>query len=157
MSTLSTFLWFEQGAFDAARYYVSVFPNSRITTEGVLDPQGHGPVDEVPVVSFELDGMPFTAISGGPVFTMTGAVSFVIACADQAEVDHYWERLGEGGAYRQCGWLTDRFGVTWQVVPTRLHELMSDPDPVRAQAVQTAMLSMGKLVIADLEAAADHA
>ncbi len=153
MSRLSTFLWFQSGAAEAAAYYVSVFPNSRITTEGVLDPQGHGPVPEVPIVSFELDGMPFTAISGGPVFELTGAISFVIACADQAEVDYYWERLGDGGQYSQCGWLTDRFGITWQVVPNRLHELMSDPDPAKAQAVQTAMLQMGRLVVADLEAA----
>ncbi len=153
MSRISTFLWFESQAFEAARFYVDVFPNSRIHGEQVLDPQGHGTVDEVPVVTFELDGMPFTALSGGPVFQLTGAISFVIACADQTEVDYYWERLGDGGEYSQCGWLTDRFGVTWQVVPTRLHELMADPDPVKAAAVHTAMLAMGKLVIADLEAA----
>jgi predicted 3-demethylubiquinone-9 3-methyltransferase (glyoxalase superfamily) len=105
-------------------------------------------------VEFELDGQQFLALNGGPDFTFNEAVSFQIFCGDQDEVDHYWEKLGEGGEHGPCGWLKDRFGLSWQVVPTRLTELLSDPDREKAQRVMAAMMEMGKLEIAELEAAA---
>ena len=107
------------------------------------------------MVSFELDGRPFLALNGGPMFKFTPAVSFVVNCKDQGEVDHYWDGLLEGGEASQCGWLTDRFGLSWQIVPNRLSELMSDPDPDRASRVFNAMMSMVKLDISLLEAAAE--
>jgi predicted 3-demethylubiquinone-9 3-methyltransferase (glyoxalase superfamily) len=107
------------------------------------------------VVNFELNGAPFMGLNGGPAYQFTPAISFVITCKDQAEVDYYWERLGAGGKEVQCGWLVDQFGVSWQVVPERLGELMSDPDPERAHRTMQAMLKMVKLDVAGLEAAAD--
>jgi predicted 3-demethylubiquinone-9 3-methyltransferase (glyoxalase superfamily) len=106
------------------------------------------------VVAFELDGRSFMALNGGPIFHFTPAISFVVGCTSQDELDHYWSRLLEGGAPSQCGWLTDRFGVSWQIVPDRLGELMSDPDPARANRVMQSMLKMVKLDIAELERAA---
>lgn len=154
------FLWFDSQAEEAAKLYCEVFPNSRITDvsrygEAGKEIHGREP-GSVMTVSFELDGHEFTAINGGPHFTLTEAVSFEIACADQAEVDHYWEKLGAGGDpnAQQCGWLKDRFGLSWQVVPTRLHELMADPDRAKANRAMGAMLQMKKLDIAALERAA---
>jgi predicted 3-demethylubiquinone-9 3-methyltransferase (glyoxalase superfamily) len=118
-----------------------------------------GPLQEgdVLTVQFRLDGTPFTALNGGPAFTFSEAVSFQVSCTGQEETDHYWYRLVEGGEESRCGWLKDRYGVSWQVVPTRLVELMADPDPARAAAATQAMLQMGRIVIADVEAAADAA
>ena len=153
-------LWFDGRAEEAARFYTSVFPDSEITqvsrySEVGLDVHGQ-PAGTVMTIDFTLSGMHFVGLNGGPQFSFTEAVSFIIDCADQAEVDHYWERLGEGGdpAAQQCGWLKDKFGVSWQVVPTVLGELMSDPDPAVAERVMAAFLPMKKLVIADLENAA---
>jgi predicted 3-demethylubiquinone-9 3-methyltransferase (glyoxalase superfamily) len=106
-------------------------------------------------VDFELDGQKFVALNGGPEFTFSEAVSFMIDCRDQEEVDRYWTALGEGGEHGPCGWLKDRFGLSWQVIPTRMNELLADPDPERAQRAMQAMLKMGKLIVADLEKAAD--
>ena len=153
-------LWFDGRAEEAARFYTSVFPDSEITqvsrySEVGLDVHGQ-PAGTVMTIDFTLSGMHFVGLNGGPQFSFTEAVSFIIDCADQAEVDHYWERLGEGGdpAAQQCGWLKDKFGVSWQVVLTGMGELMSDPDPAVAERVMAAFLPMKKLVIADLENAA---
>jgi predicted 3-demethylubiquinone-9 3-methyltransferase (glyoxalase superfamily) len=155
MSTISPCLWFDTQAEDAARFYTSVFPSSRI-----LDVQRYGsagPREEgmVMIVSFELDGRRFLALNGGPDFTFSEAISFEIECADQAEVDRYWSELSAGGEEGPCGWLRDRFGVSWQVVPKRLNELIADPDRERSQRVMAAMLKMGKIDVAELERAAD--
>jgi predicted 3-demethylubiquinone-9 3-methyltransferase (glyoxalase superfamily) len=147
-------LWFDTEGEDAARFYTSVFPNSRIVEIARYGEAGPREEGTVMVVSFELDGRPFTALNGGPQFRFSEAVSFQIECADQAEVDRYWETLSEGGEQGPCGWLKDRFGLSWQVVPTRLYELLRDPDTARAQRVMEAMLGMGKIEVAGLEAAA---
>ena len=144
-------LWFDTEAEEAAEFYCSVFPNSRVVgkthyTEGAPREAGM-----VMTVEFELDGQRFVGINGGPEFTFSEAVSFQIDCKDQDEVDYYWDRLVDGGEESQCGWLKDRFGLSWQVVPTRLFELTGDPDPARAAAATKAMLGMHKIVIAELE------
>ena len=141
MGGISTFLWFDDQAVAAARHYLSIFPNSRLHGE---------PADDAMTVAFELDGRPFTALNGGPLFAFTPAISFVVSCADQSEVDFYAERLSEGGSEGQCGWVTDKFGLSWQVVPSVLGELMGDPDPVKAGRVTTAMLAMHRLDIQTL-------
>lgn len=148
-------LWFDTQAEEAAEFYVAIFPNSRVTDLTRSTEAGPGPAGSVLTVNFELDGQLFTAINGGPQFPFTEAVSFVIECADQAELDHYWERLTDGGQEVQCGWLKDRYGLSWQVVPAGWEELMSDPDPERVARATTAMLGMVKLDIAALQAAAD--
>lgn len=148
-------LWFDTQAEEAAEFYVSIFPNSRVTALTRYTEAGPGPAGSVLTVNFELDGQLFTAINGGPQFPFTEAVSFVIECADQAELDHYWDRLTDGGQEVQCGWLKDRYGLSWQVVPTGWEDLMNDPDPARVARATTAMLGMVKLDIAALQAAAD--
>ena len=147
-------LWFDTEGEDAARFYTSVFPNSRIVDIARFGDAGPREAGTVMVVSFELDGQPFTALNGGPNFTFSEAVSFQVDCADQAEVDRYWETLSDGGEQGPCGWLKDRFGLSWQIVPTRLTELLADPDRERSQRVMKAMLGMRKIEIAELEAAA---
>lgn len=155
MTGISTFLWFDDRALEAARFYVDLFPDSRLLGEDVFDdPRPEGP-GEVRLVQFELAGRPFTAINGGPMFSFTPAISFVIDCADQAEVDHYWARLTDGGEESMCGWLVDRFGISWQVVPTVLGSLIGGPDPDGAARATAAMLTMRKLDIAALQAAYD--
>ncbi len=142
-------LWFNGNAADAVDLYLSVFKDSR-RTDGSAD------AEEAPMaISFELLGTPLLALNADATYAFTPAISLMIPCADQGEVDHYWDRLVEGGAPSRCGWLTDRFGVSWQVVPDRLGELMSDPDPARAARATQAMLTMAKLDVAALEAAAD--
>ena len=141
-------LWFDDQAEQAAEFYTSIFPNSAITsvrrnTDGTL------------VVEWTLDGQPYQALNGGPGQSFSWAVSFSVSCADQAEVDHYWDALSEGGEESMCGWLKDRFGLFWQIVPTRLVELVSDPDPQRAERATQAMLGMRKIIVAELERAAD--
>jgi len=153
MSKLTTCLWFDTEGEEAARFYTSVFPNSRITS--VTHYGSAGPRDEgtVMTVDFELDGMPFVALNGGPDFTFSEAISLMISCETQEEVDRYWETLAEGGEEGPCGWLKDRFGLSWQVVPRTLMELISDPDREKAQRVMAAMLRMKKIDIAELERA----
>jgi len=152
-------LWFDHEAESAARFYVEVFPNSRINVVSYYGEAGqaiHGrPPGSVMVVAFELDGRSFTALNGGPIFKFSEAISFQINCATQEEVDHYWQRLGEGGdaQAQQCGWLKDRYGVSWQVVPDRMSELMTATDPRKSERVMAAMLQMKKLDIAELERA----
>jgi predicted 3-demethylubiquinone-9 3-methyltransferase (glyoxalase superfamily) len=148
-------LWFDTEAEEAADFYISVFENSRIVnvthyTEGAPRPAGM-----VMTVEFELDGQRFVGINGGPQFTFDEAVSFQINCETQEEIDYYWERLSEGGEEGPCGWLKDRCGLSWQVVPTGMEDLFADQDPERAQRAMQAMLGMGKLDIAALRRAAD--
>jgi predicted 3-demethylubiquinone-9 3-methyltransferase (glyoxalase superfamily) len=156
MPKIHPFLWFDTQAEEAANFYVSLFPNSKITSVSRFGEGAPGKPGAVMSVDFELDGQRISALNGGPMFNFTEAVSFMIDCADQAEVDRYWDALvADGGNPSQCGWLKDRFGLSWQVVPTRLHELLGDPDKGRAQRAMGAMLKMVKLDIAKMEAAAD--
>ena len=154
MPRITPNLWFDTQSKEAAEFYVSVFPNSRITNVTYYGEAGPRPAGTVLTVDFVLDGQPYTAIDGGPEFTFDEAISFLINCADQAEVDYYWERLTEGGEEGPCGWLKDRYGVSWQVTPKSLSELMNDPDPERARRATEAMLGMKKIDIAAIEAAA---
>jgi len=148
-------LWFDNQAEQAADHYTSIFPNSQITNVTRYGPGMPAPEGSVMTVEFSLDGQRYVGLNGGPQFSFSEAISFQILCSDQDEVDHYWDRLSDGGEEGPCGWLKDRFGVSWQVVPTRLFELVSDPDSGRAQRATQAMLRMKKLVIADMERAAD--
>ena len=148
-------LWFDTDGEAAAELYTSVFPNSKILDIARYGEAGPRPAGTVMTVSFELDGQEFIALNGGPQFTFSEAVSFQVLCESQDEVDHFWSKLGDGGEQGPCGWLKDRFGLSWQIVPTRLGELLGDPDPERAQRAMAAMLKMGKLDIAELERAAD--
>lgn len=157
MLGISTFLWFDDQAHEAARFYVSVFPNSRVIGDEVFHDERPGKEADVPVVSFELDGRPFSAINGGPMFAFTPAISFVVSCEDQDEVDYYWDRLTEGGEESMCGWLVDRFGVSWQVVPAELPSLIAGPDAEGAARATAAMLEMHKLDLGVLRAAYDGA
>ena len=155
---ITPFLWFEKGAEEAATFYVSLFKNSKLGKITHYDKAGaeasQMPEGSVMTVDFELDGQQFGALNGGPYFKMSGAVSFVINCETQAEVDFFWEKLSEGGEAGICGWINhDKFGVTWQVVPTILPQYLSDPDPVKAQRVMEAMLKMTKIDIAKLQEA----
>lgn len=153
MPKISPFLWFDNRAEEAAAFYTSVFPDSKITDIQRYGPAGPGPEGTVMLVAFELDGQQFSALNGGPEhYTFNESVSFVVSCADQAEVDHYWDRLtADGGEPGPCGWLKDKFGLSWQVVPTALPELLADPDPERSGRVMTAMMQMSKIDIKALQ------
>jgi predicted 3-demethylubiquinone-9 3-methyltransferase (glyoxalase superfamily) len=148
-------LWFDTEAEDAAEFYVSVFKNSRIVKITHYTEAGPRPAGTVMTVEFELDGSRFVGLNGGPDFTFNEAVSFQIDCADQKEVDYFWSRLSDGGSEGPCGWLKDRFGVSWQVVPEGMEQLFADPDKDRAARAMAAMLKMGKLDIAALQKAFD--
>ena len=150
MNGISTFLWFDGAAEEAADHYVSIFPNSSIDSVSRQGAEADGVPAPVLMVSFQLDGRPFVALNGGPMFSFTPAISFVVSCEGQAEVDEYWSRLSEGGSEGQCGWLTDRFGVSWQVVPSALGTFIGGADPAGAARAMQAMLGMRKLVIEDL-------
>lgn len=154
-------LWFTDEAEDAAKYYTAIFPNSRITATTRFSDVGteiHGrPAGSVMVVAFELDGHTFTALNGGPVFTFNEAISLQVNCRDQAEIDHYWEKLGEGGDPRaqQCGWLKDKYGVSWQVVPEGMEQMLKDERSPGAKRAMAAMLKMKKVDLAELQRAYD--
>ncbi|MGZ4575523.1 MAG: VOC family protein [Mycobacteriaceae bacterium] len=148
-------LWFDTEAEEAANLYTSVFKRSRIVSVTRYNEAGPGAAGTVMTVEFELDGQRFVGINGGPRFTFDDAVSFQISWETQDEVDYYWERLTEGGEEGQCGWLKDRYGLSWQVVPTGMEEVLSDPDPDRGKRAMQAMLGMRKLDLAELRAAAD--
>ncbi len=148
-------LWFDGQAEDAANFYISVFPNSRIVSLAHYPENSPGPAGTVMTVEFELDGQRFVAINGGPEFTFSEAVSFLINCDTQEEIDRYWELLTEGGDEGPCGWCKDRFGLSWQVAPTGMDEVFSDADKGRAERAMQAMLKMKKLDIAALREAAD--
>ena len=152
MREFITCLWFDNHGEDAAKFYTSIFPNSSL---GAVTPYSEGESKgQTMTVEFVLNGQKFVALNGGPVFKFNEAVSFQIPCADQEEVDRYWETLTDGGEEQPCGWLKDRYGVSWQVVPDRLTELLSSSDPQLAGRVTQSLFSMKKIVIADLEAAA---
>jgi predicted 3-demethylubiquinone-9 3-methyltransferase (glyoxalase superfamily) len=154
MSKISPCLWFDGEAEEAANFYVSLLPDSRIerVQKNVVDGPA-GRAGTVLIVDFTLAGGRFLALNGGRRFEYTHAISFAVDCADQAEVDRLWDALSDGGSTEQCGWLKDRYGVSWQIVPTVLVDMLSDPDPAKAQRVMQAMLQMIKLDIAGLKAA----
>lgn len=159
MSKLTPCLWFDSEAEAAATFYVGIFPRSRITDIARYTKAGrevHGqPEGKVLTVAFELDGQPFTALNGGPQFKFNEAVSFQVPCKDQKEIDYYWEKLGAGGdpAAQQCGWLKDRFGLSWQVFPARLLDMLQDKDRAKADRAMEAMMQMKKMDLAALERA----
>jgi predicted 3-demethylubiquinone-9 3-methyltransferase (glyoxalase superfamily) len=148
-------LWFDGNAEEAAEYYISVFPNSRIVSKAHYTEAGPGEPGTVMVVEFELDGQRFVGINGGPQFTFSEAVSFQITCADQAEIDLYWAKLTDGGSEGPCGWCKDRYGLSWQVVPEGMDELFAHPDKGRATRAMQAMFGMKKLDMAELDRAAN--
>ncbi|HEV3141223.1 MAG TPA: VOC family protein [Vicinamibacterales bacterium] len=157
MPKITTFLTYDRQAEDAAKFYTSIFPNSKITRisrygEGTPMPKG-----SVMVVDFDLDGRPFIALNGGPHFKFSDAISLSVECNTQEEIDKYWNKLSDGGQQIECGWVRDRFGVSWQVNPKILSDMLSDKDPKKAQRVMDAMMKMKKIVIADLKKAYDSA
>jgi len=154
MQKITPFLWFDNQAEEAAKFYVSVFKNSRVNNVARYGEEGPGPAGSVMTVVFQLDGQEFIALNGGPYFKITEAISFVVNCESQGEVDEMWEKLAAGGKEVECGWLKDKYGVSWQIVPTVLGELLTDPDPEKAQRVMKAMLKMVKIDIATLVQAA---
>jgi predicted 3-demethylubiquinone-9 3-methyltransferase (glyoxalase superfamily) len=153
MPAITPSLWFDNNVEEAAQFYTSIFPNSKIEKLYRYTEAGPGAPDDVAWATFVLDGQRFIGINGGPQFPFSEAVSFEVRCKDQDETDYYWDRLVDGGEESQCGWLKDRFGLSWQITPERLYELLDDPDPARAAAATKAMLGMRKIVIAELEAA----
>ena len=155
--TITPFLWFDDKAEEAMHFYVSVFRNSKVVSVNRYGDAGPGPKGSVMTAAFELDGQAFVALNGGPVYKFTPAVSFVVNCRTQQDVDYYWEKLSEGGKTNRCGWLTDRYGLSWQIVPTGMVELLQDKDPQRSQRAMKAMMQMGKLDIEAMKRAADGA
>jgi predicted 3-demethylubiquinone-9 3-methyltransferase (glyoxalase superfamily) len=154
MNEITPCLWFDTEGEDAAKLYTSVFPNASILEIARYGAGGPRPEGTVMTVSFELGGQKFLALNGGPQYTFSEAISFQVSCKGQDEVDHFWSRLSEGGQEGPCGWLKDRYGVSWQIVPTALPELLGDPDREKAQRVMQAMLQMKKIEIDALEEAA---
>lgn len=155
MPKITPNLWFDTQGLEAAEYYTSIFPNSEITLVTHYGPGAGDREGTVLTVDFSLDGQPYTAINGGPQFSFDEAISLLVNCADQAEVDHYWETLGAGGEHGQCGWLKDRYGLSWQIVPVGLYDLMTDPDEGRRERGFQAMMQMSKIDLAAMQAAAD--
>jgi predicted 3-demethylubiquinone-9 3-methyltransferase (glyoxalase superfamily) len=150
---ITPFLWFDGQAEEAANFYVSIFPNSKVRSTSRYGEAGPGPKGSVMTIAFDLDGLSFTALNGGPMFKFTEAISLVVHCETQAEVDHYWDKLSAGGQQVQCGWLKDKYGLSWQIVPNALMELVQDKDPAKSQRVMEAMMQMKKIDIAGLKAA----
>jgi len=157
MQKITPFLWFDNKAEEAANFYVSIFKNSKVMNVVRYGDAGPGPKGSVMIATFQLDGQDFTALNGGPQFTFSPAVSFVVDCKTQQEVDELWERLSEGGEKMQCGWLKDKYGLSWQIVPSILPELMQTNDEKKSQNVMKAMLQMTKLDIQRLQQAYDEA
>jgi predicted 3-demethylubiquinone-9 3-methyltransferase (glyoxalase superfamily) len=155
MPRITPNLWFDTQSEEAAEFYCSIFPNSKIRNVSYYGEAGPREAGMVLTVDFVLDGQDFTAINGGPEFTFDEAISLLINCADQEEIDYYWEKLSEGGEEGPCGWLKDKYGLSWQVIPEGMAELLTDPDQARAQRAMKAMLQMGKLDVGALYAAAD--
>jgi predicted 3-demethylubiquinone-9 3-methyltransferase (glyoxalase superfamily) len=153
MPKITPCLWFDTEGEEAAAFYTSVFPNSRILEISRYGEGGPRPAGSALTVSFELDGQQFTALNGGPDFTFSEAVSFEVSCEGQDDVDYYWNTLAAGGEEGPCGWLKDKFGLSWQIVPTALPRLLGDPDPEKAQRVMSAMMQMKRIDIAELERA----
>jgi predicted 3-demethylubiquinone-9 3-methyltransferase (glyoxalase superfamily) len=157
MPSITPALWFDHNLEEAMTFYTSIFPNSLVEEVNWCTDAGPGEPGSVLSGSFALDGNRFIGINGGPQFPFSEAVSFTVHCKDQDEVDYYWDRLTDGGEESQCGWCKDRFGLSWQIVPDRLYELVSDPHPARAAAATRAMYGMRKIVVAEMEKAADAA
>ena len=157
MQKITPFLWFESQAEEAASFCTSIFKNSKIASVARYGEAGPGPKGSVMTVAFNLDGQDFVALNGGPEFAFTPAISFVVNCKTQEEVDHFWQKLSQGGKPSQCGWLKDKFGVSWQVVPTVLGELLGDKDAKKSKRVMEAMLQMHKIDIKRLQQAYDQA
>jgi predicted 3-demethylubiquinone-9 3-methyltransferase (glyoxalase superfamily) len=155
MTKISPFLWFDSEAEQAMNFYTGIFKNAKVLGVNRYGEGAPLPKGTLMTARFELEGLRFTALNGGPLYTFSQAISFVVDCETQEEVDHYWENLSAGGKQQQCGWLIDKFGVTWQIVPSRLPELLSHPDPVKAGRVMQAMLQMRKIDIAALQRAAN--
>ncbi len=153
MQKITPFLWFDDQAEEAAKFYTSIFSNSHIGKIAHYAEGSPGPAGTVMTVEFSLDGQNFVALNGGPQFKFTPAISFVVNCETQDQVDRYWDRLAQGGATNRCGWLQDKYGVSWQIVPAILPQLLSDPDAVKAQRVMMAMLKMTKLDVDALQRA----
>ena len=154
MQKITTFLWFDDQAEEAVNFYTSLFQDAKVLEVSRYGEAGPGPEGEVMVINFQLAGQEFTALNGGPQFKFNEAISLVVNCESQAEVDRLWEELtADGGKESMCGWLKDKYGLSWQIVPTVLGKLASDPDPVKAQRVIQAMLQMRKLDIAELQKA----
>lgn len=156
MQKIVPFLWFENQAEEAAKFYVSVFPNSKIVTTTRYGEAGPGPKGSVMTVVFELDGQRFIALNGGPQFKFTEAISFSVDCKTQTEVDEYWKKLARGGEEGPCGWLKDKYGLSWQINPTVLGKMLNDPDPKKSKSVMEAMLKMKKIDIKRLQEAYDR-
>lgn len=157
MQKITPFLWFDGKAEEAMNFYVSVFKNSKVGAVTRYGDAGPGPKGSVMSVTFDLDGQSFYALNGGPQFTFSPAISFFVNCETQEEVDELWEKLSEGGGIHQCGWLHDKFGVTWQIVPSVLWKLLHGSDPAKSAATMRAMMKMVKLDIQTLQDAYDHA
>ena len=155
MSKITPFLWFDTQAEEAAKFYTAVFPNSKITNTNYYGDGGPMAKGTALTVSFELNGLEFTALNAGPIFKFTEAVSFYIHCKDQQEIDYYWDKLTEGGQPSQCGWLKDKYGLSWQVVPEQLGKMLSDKDRAKAQRAMNAMMKMTKLDLPALQKAFD--
>jgi predicted 3-demethylubiquinone-9 3-methyltransferase (glyoxalase superfamily) len=151
---ITPFLWFDGKAEEAMNFYTSVFKDSKVGNVSRYGEAGPGPKGSVMVASFEINGMRFTALNGGPHYKFTEAVSFYVDCESQEEVDYYWDKLSAGGTIQQCGWLKDKFGLSWQIIPSVLPRLLSNPDPKKAGRVMQAMLQMKKIDVATLEQAA---
>jgi len=157
MPRITPFLWFDTQAEEAARFYVSIFKNSKIVNVARYGEAGPGPKGSVMTVLFELDGQQFIALNGGPQFKFTEAISFSVNCQTQKEVDEFWQKLSQGGEEGPCGWLKDKYGLSWQINPVILGEMLSDPDPKKSRRVMEAMLKMKKIDIAALKKAYDAA
>ncbi len=155
MQKITPFLWFDNQAEEAVEFYTSIFKNSKIGSITRYGEAGPGPAGSVLTASFELEGLQFTALNGGPHFKFTEATSFYVNCESQDEVDYLWDRLSEGGQVQQCGWLKDKFGLSWQIIPSALSRMLSDPDPAKANRVMQAMLQMKKIEVAKLQEAYD--
>ncbi len=153
MQKITPFLWFNDKAEEAMKFYVSIFKNSKVISVSRYGDAGPGPKGSVMVAKFQVDGQEFMALNGGPQFTFSPAISFVVSCKTQEEIDQFWGKLSEGGEKGQCGWLTDKFGLSWQIVPTVLGELVSDKDPERSNRVMQALMKMTKLDIETLKQA----
>jgi len=156
MQKITPFLWFNDKAEEAMNFYTSIFKNSKKISISRYGDAGPGPKGSVMVAKFQIEGQEFIALNGGPEFRFTPAISFVVNCKNQEEIDEFWEKLSAGGEKSQCGWLTDKYGVSWQVVPTALGELMDEKDPEKSNRVMKALLQMTKLDIAALKRAAEH-
>jgi len=155
MQKITPFLWFDNQAEEAMNFYVSIFKNSKMISVSRYGEGGPGPAGQVMTATFQLEGQEFIALNGGPAHKLTEAISLFVNCETQEEIDQLWEKLTEGGEESRCGWLKDKYGLSWQIIPTALGELLGDPDPAKAQRVMQAMLQMNKIEVAGLRQASE--